>query len=247
MNLRPVIPLWLFSLSLLAQPLKIVTPPEGDAKEGAALQAELLAERPGNSTITAVLKTRDGNGRRTEIPVKLETRVIDGDRWEATYETTSSDPKLRAKLTVVHHDQHPNTYRLIHADSPNEVALSGEKIFTAFAGTDFSAGDLGLEFFHWPGQIVLKHEMKRGRPCRVLESRNPAPANAAYSRVVSWVDTETGGLLRAEAFDVRDQLVKEFSVRSFKKVEGHWELKEMEILNPQTDTRTRLEFNLVVQ
>lgn len=246
MSLRLLLPFLVAAVSVAAQPLKIVTVPEGDATEGAALRAELLAQRPGNSTISAVLKTRDGNGRRTEIPVKLETRIVDATRWEATYETTGGDLQLREKLTVVHQDTLPNIYRVTRADSTNAVELTGAKSFAAFAGTDFFAGDLGLEFLHWPQQLVLKHEMKRGRPCRVLESRNPSPAGLAYARVVSWVDTETGGLLRAEAFDARDQLVKEFSVRSFKKVAGQWELKEMEILSPQSDTRTRLEFNLLV-
>ncbi len=247
MKLRLLIPLAMFSANLAAQPLKLVTIPDGDSKEGAELQVELLAQRPSNSTITAVLKTRDGSGQRTEIPVKLETRIIDDAHWEATYETTPPDAKLREKLTVAHLNQQPNTYRLTRAGATNDVVLNGEKVFTAFAGTDFYAGDLGLEFLHWPKQIVLKHEMKRGRPCRVLESKNPASTGVVYGRVVSWVDTETGGLLRAEAYDAKDQLLKEFSVRSFKKIEGHWELKEMEILNVQTDTRTRLEFNLIVQ
>jgi hypothetical protein len=32
--------------------------------------------------------------------------------------------------------------------------------------------------------------------------------------------------------------------KSFKKVNGQWELQEMEILNVQKDSRTRLEFDL---
>ena len=118
-----------------------------------------------------------------------------------------------------------------------------------FAG-DFLASDLGLEFFHWPEQKILKKENKRSRGCMVLESTNPnLPSNNTfppirYSRVVSWIDEESGGIVQAEVYDFKNKLLKEFAPKSFKKVNGQWELQEMEIRNVQTGSRTRLEFDL---
>lgn len=114
-----------------------------------------------------------------------------------------------------------------------------------FANSDFWVADLGLEFFHWPAQKVLKHEMRRGQACEVLESMNPEPSTNGYSRVVSWIDNDTGGIVHAEAFDAKGKLLKEFNPKEFKKVNGQWQLQEMEIRNVQTGSRTRLEFNLV--
>src|SRR5579859_2184046 len=115
----------------------------------------------------------------------------------------------------------------------------------AFAGSDFSVGDLCLEFLHWPVQKILKpYEMRRGRACKVLESTNPHPSPNGYSRVVSWIDNETLGIVQAEAYDTNGNRLKEFYPKSFKKVNGQWELQEMEIRNDQTGSRTRLEFNL---
>ena len=85
--------------------------------------------------------------------------------------------------------------------------------------------------------------MKRGRSCEVLESTNPNPSTNGYSRVVSWIDNETLGIVHAEAYDFKNKLLKEFDPKSFKKVNGQWELQEMEIRNDQTGSRTRLEFN----
>jgi hypothetical protein len=105
--------------------------------------------------------------------------------------------------------------------------------------------DLGLEFFHWPGQVLVTKEMKKGRGCYVLESR---PANPTfYSRVVSWIDQESldngvPGLLMAEAYDSRGKLLKQFEVRQFKKVAGQWQVQEMELRNRQTKGSTRLRF-----
>jgi hypothetical protein len=122
--------------------------------------------------------------------------------------------------------------------------LYGEKIMTPFIGSDFWVADLGLEFFHWPEQKILKHDMKRGRSCEVLESANPNPSTNSYSRVVSWIDNETLGIVHAEAYDFKNKLLKEFDPKSFKKVNGQWELQEMEIRNVQTSSRTRLEFDV---
>ena len=86
--------------------------------------------------------------------------------------------------------------------------------------------------------------MRRGRSCKVLESTNPDPSPNGYSRVVSWIDNETLGIVQAEAYDAKGKLLKEFYPKSFKKVNGQWELQEMEIRNDQTGSRTRLEFDL---
>ena len=115
-----------------------------------------------------------------------------------------------------------------------------------FANSDFWIADLGLEFFHWPQQKVLPKttNLKRGRDYTLLESTNPNPSTNGYSRVLSWIDKETGGILEAEAYDAQSKLLKDFAPKSFKKVNGQWELQEMEIRNVQTGSRTRLEFDL---
>ena len=95
---------------------------------------------------------------------------------------------------------------------------------------------------NWPNQRVVKWEMKRSFGCKVLESRNSEIPLRMYSRVVSWIHTETGGLIQAEAYDVNGKLLKEFRPTETEKVNGRHELKEMEIENVQAGTRTTLVF-----
>jgi hypothetical protein len=124
--------------------------------------------------------------------------------------------------------------------------LSGEGAMIPFVKSDFWLADLGLEFFHWPVQKVLPKttNLKRGRDYTLLESTNPNPATNGYSRVLSWIDKESGGILEAEAYDAAGKLLKVFEPKSFKKINGQWELQEMEIRNVQTGSRTRLDFDL---
>ena len=65
-------------------------------------------------------------------------------------------------------------------------------------------------------------------------------------RVRSWIDLDHKQPLIAEAYDPAGKLVKEFSVGSVKKVDGVWQLKDMEITGERDGTVTKLEFDLTV-
>ena len=113
-----------------------------------------------------------------------------------------------------------------------------------WAGSDFSLGDLGLEFFHWPTQKVLKKEIHRSCACTVLESTNPNPSTNGYSRVVSWVDTESLGIVEAYAYDANGKKLKNFYPKDIKKVNGQWQVQTLVMENLQTGSKSRLEFDL---
>jgi hypothetical protein len=81
----------------------------------------------------------------------------------------------------------------------------------------------------------------------LIESVNPQPAPGAYSRVLSWIDPETGGIVHAEAYDIRDQFLKQFDPKEFRKVQGQWQLEGMEIRNRLTGSRTRIELDVTGQ
>jgi len=188
-----------------------------------------------NFTNQGVLQIRHGDGKQTGVSVRFQT-IVTTTNWRVIYETTDETNQVR--LVVIHSGGQPNRYQFLKND------LNENEIMAPFAGSDFWIADLGLQFFHWPQQKILKHEMRRGRSCQVLESTNPDPSPNGYSRVVSWIDNETLGIVQAEAYDAKGQLLKEFYPKTFKKVNGQWELQEMEIRNDQTGSRTRLEFDL---
>lgn len=231
--------------------------PAEAAKQGKAIVAELLSQRPAqNVANTGVLKIQEANGRRTDLPVTFES-FSTATNWQSVCSTTgwitNENDRLRLTLTITHDDARPNQYELQKVVASSTTAgrsvsstanLAGAQTMIPFAGSDFCVADLGLEFFHWPEQRLVKTEMRRGRSCRVLESVNPQPDPGAYSRVVSWIDIETGGIVHAEAYDSQNKLLKEFDPKEFKKMQGQWQLQEVEIRNRQTGSRTRIEFNL---
>ncbi|MGA3283270.1 MAG: outer membrane lipoprotein-sorting protein [Verrucomicrobiota bacterium] len=225
--------------------------------QGRQLAQQLLAERPAEDfTNTGVLKIRDAKGKRSEIPVKCEV-VVTATNWLSRYEAKfGSNITDVTTLVVTRCDAELNHYVLFENEKTARVGgsasihigmgVSGNRTMIPFAGSDFWVADLGLEFFHWPEQKVLKHELRRSRACTVLESTNPNPFKDGYLRVVSWIDNESGGIVHAEAYDANGKLLKEFNPKSFKKVNGQWELEGMEIRNVQIGSRTQLEFDLKV-
>lgn len=221
---------------------------EGEAKppdaEARSYVRELLLQRPEvERQVRCELKIRDGTGKRRDVSIEFAT-VPGAQAWQDIYRTTGNAGG--EQLAVVHRGERPNQYFYHSGRTDGQPAvLDGSKANVPFAGSDFWLSDLGMEFLHWPEQRLVrdrKTNMKMGRPCRIVESVNPKPEPGNYSRVVSWIDREFGGIIYAEAYDFDGELMKVFSLKGFKKVDGVAQIKEMEMRNEKMDSRTRLEF-----
>jgi hypothetical protein len=209
-------------------------------KEAHALVSDLLSRKPEqNSTNTGTLKIRDGEDKRREVPVRFEV-FSTPTGWVSVYEVTPDGKAQAERLVVTHADGKPIQYQLVKGD--DSKTLTGKEAQIPFAGSDFLATDLGLEFLRWPNQRVLKKEMRRSQFCDVLESVNPE--SFGYKRVVSWIDADTGGIVHAEAYNARNEKVKQFDPTELKKVNGQYQLEEMEIRDSKTGSHTWVKFNL---
>ena len=248
--IRRALPIAAAALLLTAAALpdslpKTFSPAEG-SERGRALVAEILSQTPAESSLKGTLEIRSGK-HIERFSVETAVSPLDGG-WQSLY--FASNSAAAEKLVVIHSARAPNRYLYGRTSTPGTaapavVAISEAEAETnAFAGSDFSPADLGLEFFHWPEQRVLKTEMRRSRSCRVLESVNPRPVPGACARIVSWIDLESDAIVHAEACDASGQVLKEFDPKKMKKVGGQWQLEEMEINNRRTGSRTRIDFNL---
>jgi hypothetical protein len=252
-----VLGLFLTSTNCPAQPqselaqARLLPPAEGE-RVAREFLANLLSQKPEqNSTSTGVLKIRGADHHQREVPVRFEM-LVTPTNWLNSYETVPADHAPGQKLTIVHSDARPDEYLLTATNGPDPTnagprKLTDNELMFPFAGSDFCAVDLSLVFLHWPQQRVLKKEIRQHLFCDVLQSTNPHPTPGAYSRVVSWIAVnrpEEIVIVHADAYDFRDKLLKEFEPKKVLKINGAWQLEEMELRNRQTDTRSRIEFNL---
>jgi hypothetical protein len=224
------------------------TYPTGPAA-GQDLAAVMCSMRPAEDADWRGVMKISGRGHQTmSVPVTCRTTTGES-AWTVTYTTDATNGSVAEKLVINFSTNAPPQYLYSRASSPGAppgeaTHLSGAEADIPLGGSDFWLSDLGFEFYHWPDQNRLKGEMRRGKPCFVLQSVNPHPAVDGYGRVKVWIEKESGAPLQAETYGVDGKVLKEFELGSVKKVNDRYQLKDMEIINYQTGSRTRLIFDL---
>jgi hypothetical protein len=236
-----------FAASAMGQGIRERLDVKHGEREGRKLTAELLSQFPAcNYTNSGTLEIRQRGSGVVELPIRF-TVLVRNDHWLSCYEALGSGAEDRVdQLTVVHQPGKPSRYYRGTPEGLNQaMPLSAEELVgLKFAGSDFWACDLGLEFLSWPGQRVLMKDMRSGQSCNVLESTTPHPLANGYARVVSWLDIDTGGVVFAESYNQDQKRVKEFAPKAFKKVDGEWQLEEMRMEDLTTRSRTTIFFDL---
>lgn len=215
---------------------------------GRQLAQQILELRPSeNFTNSGVLIIHPSSGKQLQASIKVET--VAGNDWRSHYSAELGVEKdaFFYDLLVIHSAGNTNDYRLDEQNIAGhfEKNLAGKDAMIPFANSDFWLCDLGLEYFHWPDQKILRGETMRGVFCKVLESTNPNPSTNGYSRVVSWIDNDSLGIVQAKAYDVKGNPLKEFYPKDIQKdkATGQWQVGTLEIDNVQTHSRTRLIFD----
>ncbi|TFH41984.1 MAG: outer membrane lipoprotein-sorting protein [Lysobacterales bacterium] len=124
------------------------------------------------------------------------------------------------------------------------VAAEAPPLSAAIQSTDLTWMDLTLSFLWWHGGTVLREEEIKGRACYVVEL--PAPGGSVtvggsgYAGVWLWVDAELHMLLQAEGREAQGQPLRRLWIKSLKKIDDRWMIKDMEVEKFPTTQRTKL-------
>ena len=238
---------FLTTMALAAQTLPPLYPEGPEAGRDLARQLRDLQPEE-NSEWRGTLKVRPKGGQPTGTPVKCQVVRGEGE-WRVVYTTAATELRGAEQLSVLHSTNAPNQYLYARAATPTGTngqpeTLTGAAAEVPLAGSDFWLAELGMEFYHWPGQTRRKGEMRRGQPCYVLESVNPTAPAGHLARVVTYIEKESGQPILAEAYRAGDRkMFKEFSLGKVSKVNGRWVVKNLEITNRETGSKTWLEFD----
>ena len=238
----------LFPACLLAFGLTAAEGPSESNAAGQELAARLRSLRPAENTeVRGAFNIQRQDHDTQRIPLVMKV-VMGNSSWETIYETAPIPSRPAERLIIRRFADKPNEYLFGQGVAiTNPAPVPRQMLDTRLGGSDFTFMDLGLEFLHWPMQRVIKTEkpaMKMGQPCEILESRTPRPIGP-YSKVRCYVTRQSGGIISAEAFDQNNTVAKEFAVRKMQKGdEGHYELKEMRMIDNKANSRTRIDFEV---
>ena len=181
------------------------------------------------------------------MPKRGSVQVFHGTlwgRWQNAF------PKLRLKIHSEDPNQPPREW-LIHAgkklngwkaNHDGEMQpLSNESLYDPLLPVlNYSAFDLAFQFLFWENAQYVGPLRVHGTPAhvyRLLPDPNQSPVPYSYLRIVLHAGHNT--LMRADFFDQSEQLLKSLNVRSFKKVQDEWLVKEIDALDPIQHHKTR--------
>lgn len=167
----------------------------------------------------------------------------------ATYTIFDAFGRSLEQLTVFREEGASPRFRYAAGDplQPEEVP----PLFDKIRSSDISWADLSLAFLWWRGGEVTGAAEVRGRKCYVVEVPAPetgtaggtgAPGEGAapYAAVRLWIDEELLMLLQAEGLNAARGPVRKLWVKSFKKIDDRWMIKDMEVQSYPVQHRTKL-------
>lgn len=201
--------------------------------EAQAVRAELLRRLPAEALrIRAVAKT---------LPEKRQRWVDMTLNWgeeppHARYTLRDAFGSPRAALRVERGGDEGPVFRYYEGDPLIGAPLPD--LDAPVDGMVFSWNDLSLSFLWWPDVRSVGTDEVKGRACWVIDCI--APEGATFPRVRVWIDEKAFILLRAVALDAGGAEQKRLDVKSFKKIDDVWTIKDIDIRLPSGDRYTRL-------
>ncbi|MBI5684673.1 MAG: outer membrane lipoprotein-sorting protein [Verrucomicrobia bacterium] len=200
------------------------------------IMRRVLANRPALSLwLEADLTIQRRTATRYDLNIFLNG---DPHKLRTVYRVT--DPEEAVGMTVLMIEGGDTWLCEKGKDEPRKLAPVERA--TPFLGGDFAYEDLELAFLRWPSHKFVRESRRLGFDCWVIESTPAAVAASQYSRVLMWVDKKYMAVVIAEAYDAKNKLLKNFEVKSVRKLDekGHYIVGQIALENVQKKSRTVL-------
>lgn len=206
---------------------------------GEQLLADMRAQMPREPlTLTGELQVRKRKGvvvRTLAVEIVLD---LGAEPQVARYTLRDAFGKDLEQLTITRSRNRPAA---VEYASGNPLVKQPEPdLFQPLAGTDMSWTDLSLAFLWWEGGKTVQADTYRGQSCYVVEVPAPAGKPCPYAKVRLWMDEKIHVVLQAEGYDAAGKLVRRLMIKSCKKMNDRWMIKDMELQSYPSEHRTDL-------
>ena len=215
-------------------PMWDMTLPEADQLQRAVIAA--LPDVP--MQIQAVIRSKQ-HGGRVERVVNAEVELnSEAGAYSATYTILDRLGGEREQLIVNRQPELAPEYRYRVGEPLHDAQAPG--LYDKVQGTDLTWVDLCLSYLWWPGGETVGTDRVRGRFCYVVDLPAPEDLAGEFDHVRIWVDPKINMLLKAEAYDSTGERIRKMGVESFKKVDGVWFIKDIDVYSYPSKDRTSL-------
>jgi len=141
-------------------------------------------------------------------------------------------------LTVLWHPGNEAEYLYFSGDPLKGRPLPN--LYERIQESDISWIDLSLSYLWWPYGRTIGVEEVKGRECYIVDIPSPTPDTNTYAGVRIWIDPQVSMLLQAVAYNLQNQELKKLEVKSFKKINKVWMIRDVEVQNLLTGHKTML-------
>lgn len=201
------------------------------------LLREVIGRLPRKPVAVAGVLQSGGRGKGEKRTFNVELQLAYGTNPPtATYTIRDAFGSELERLTITREGEAAPQYTFRKGAEPAPAPRLAEPI----RDTDICWSDLSFSFLWWRDGKTVGRDMMKGQACYVLDVRAPEGEAGVYSRLRLWIDEKFLVLLQAEGYDAKDQLVRRLSVKSFKKMDDKWMLKDLDVQSFPRRTRTTL-------
>ena len=150
------------------------------------------------------------------------------------------DQKGTALLTHAHDDKDNEQWLYLPALKRVKKIASNKKS-GSFMGSEFSFEDIGgggsTDDYEYKW---LRDEIYEGKECFVLQSI-PKDKNSGYTKIIAWVDKESGRNYKAEFYDRKKSHLKTMTITGYQTFKGDQDRPgELYMVNHQTGKSTKM-------
>lgn len=125
---------------------------------------------------------------------------------------------------------------------PAEAVAGAAQFESLYPDLTYSAFDLQMPYLYWPEFRYDGAERVKGRPAQLFTFLPPEAIRAArpeLQAVRAAIDDDYLALLRVDYLGVEGEVFKSLQVLNFKKVDGTWMIKAIDLIDARAREKTR--------
>ncbi len=232
-NISIIFIIFLLSLNVMAE-----TPEQ----KGMAIAIEADKRDTGwkdqKASMKMSLRNRHGDSSAREMHNKSLEVIGDGDKTLIVFDRPR-DVKGTAFLSFTHAIKPDDQWIYLPALKRVKRISSSNKS-GPFMGSEFAYEDISSQEVDKYSYKYIKDDVYETRPVFIVE-RFPQYKNSGYTRMITWLDSETYSPLKIDFYDRKNSLLKTLTYHHYKQYLGKfWRSDRMEMINHVTGKGTTL-------